>query len=291
LYLQENPGAFRLQLHGIDIGSLGVNKVTFGSGVRILVTTPQDFYALHFMIKGRAAIDLRGDTIPLSRSRGCLLWAVPGTEIEIREGSVIGGIRIPRTMLEEHLRTLLGDDPAEPLLIASAIDGRRGRGSEVLRLFRRMIEDLEEEVGWDPRVCRHMVEALLSELLIAQPSNYSDRLTASPAVTPDTVLRVEEFIEGHLGEAITLASLAEVAGISGSALEKAFRRHRGESPMKMLRRIRLERARESLRSAPSDATVTRIATAFGFTHLGRFSVEYRKRFGESPSDTLRSAQR
>jgi AraC-like DNA-binding protein len=33
-------------------------------------------------------------------------------------------------------------------------------------------------------------------------------------------------------------------------------------------------------------TVTQIATGFGFTELGRFSVEYRKVFGESPSDTL-----
>ena len=34
-------------------------------------------------------------------------------------------------------------------------------------------------------------------------------------------------------------------------------------------------------------TVTEIATALGFVELGRFSVEYRKAFGESPSETLR----
>jgi AraC-like DNA-binding protein len=34
------------------------------------------------------------------------------------------------------------------------------------------------------------------------------------------------------------------------------------------------------------ATVTEIATGLGFVELGRFSVEYRRMFGESPSETL-----
>lgn len=33
--------------------------------------------------------------------------------------------------------------------------------------------------------------------------------------------------------------------------------------------------------------MTAIAMGWGFTHMGRFAVEYRKRFGESPSETLR----
>ena len=34
-------------------------------------------------------------------------------------------------------------------------------------------------------------------------------------------------------------------------------------------------------------TVTVIAKQHGFLHLGQFAIEYRKMFGESPSETLR----
>jgi AraC family ethanolamine operon transcriptional activator len=51
--------------------------------------------------------------------------------------------------------------------------------------------------------------------------------------------------------------------------------------------LRLSGARLVLLSAHDRCeTVTEIATSFGFVELGRFSVEYRKMFGESPSETL-----
>jgi AraC-like DNA-binding protein len=54
--------------------------------------------------------------------------------------------------------------------------------------------------------------------------------------------------------------------------------------------LRLAQARRALLSADSRRiTVTEIATCFGFVELGRFSVEYRKMFGESPSQTLHYA--
>ena len=34
-----------------------------------------------------------------------------------------------------------------------------------------------------------------------------------------------------------------------------------------------------------------IASLWGFDHMGRFAVEYRRRFGERPSDTRASARR
>jgi AraC-like DNA-binding protein len=53
----------------------------------------------------------------------------------------------------------------------------------------------------------------------------------------------------------------------------------------LLRRMNL--ARRALRqSAPDTASVTEIATRYGFWQLGRFAVEYHSLFGEAPSTTL-----
>jgi AraC-like DNA-binding protein len=53
-----------------------------------------------------------------------------------------------------------------------------------------------------------------------------------------------------------------------------------------LRRMHLARS-ALIRADPASATVTGVATDYGFWELGRLSVEYRTLFGESPSVSLR----
>ena len=72
---------------------------------------------------------------------------------------------------------------------------------------------------------------------------------------------------------------------------KHFRDSKGVSPMRYLCDARFEKVREALARAQPGDSVTTIAMSWGFSHLGRFSVEYRRRFGESPSDTLKRRRR
>jgi AraC-like DNA-binding protein len=61
------------------------------------------------------------------------------------------------------------------------------------------------------------------------------------------------------------------------------------SPHKYLWLRRMHLARRALAGAdPAAAAVTGIALDHGFGELGRFAVQYRELFGESPSATLRS---
>ena len=93
---------------------------------------------------------------------------------------------------------------------------------------------------------------------------------------------------GRAVKAIGLADVASAAGVSARALQLAFRRFRDTTPMARLRALRLELAREELARGTRDGTtVTSVAIARGFGSPGRFAADYRARFGESPSETLR----
>ena len=106
----------------------------------------------------------------------------------------------------------------------------------------------------------------------------------------DLVEQAERLALAHLDEPLHMSALCRTLAVSERTLRKAFHKIHGLSPCRHLRMLRLSQARQALLSADCRiVTVTEIATCFGFVELGRFSVEYRKVFGESPSQTLHHA--
>ena len=85
---------------------------------------------------------------------------------------------------------------------------------------------------------------------------------------------------------LDLTALGAISRVSPRTLQRHFRVFLGKTPQAVLQDIRFERARRDLLRASSTATVTDIALRCGFAHLGRFSIEYRKRYGEKPLETL-----
>lgn len=105
---------------------------------------------------------------------------------------------------------------------------------------------------------------------------------------PQVVTKLEEFVRDHLDEPIDIPLLCGVTGVSERSLRNACHAAFGTSPKRYLTRRRMEAVRHALTAArPGQATVTRIATDYGFYELGRFAVKYNSLFGERPSETLR----
>jgi AraC-like DNA-binding protein/Tfp pilus assembly protein PilF/TolB-like protein len=104
---------------------------------------------------------------------------------------------------------------------------------------------------------------------------------------PRGVRRALEAMRGNPGHDWSVTELAGAAGLSSRTLQRQFREFLGQTPRAALRDVRFENARRELLQGLPDAKVMDVALRCGFPHFGRFSVDYRRRFGETPSQTLR----
>lgn len=99
--------------------------------------------------------------------------------------------------------------------------------------------------------------------------------------------RSEKLLRGAEHERLTLDDICKATRMNGRTLQKYFHAMYGVGPVAYFRRRRLNATRASLMDAdPLKASVGDIAHNWGFTHLGRYALDYRKIFGESPSQTL-----
>ncbi|MFE9934254.1 helix-turn-helix transcriptional regulator [Streptomyces sp. NPDC005533] len=134
-------------------------------------------------------------------------------------------------------------------------------------------------------------QALASSVLAAIPNtSLVDDLALADTRDADseTLRRGKLFIEEYAHLPITLAEIAASIPVTPRALQYAFRRHAGTTPMGYLRRVRLAHAHAALQAADSATGValTDIAAEWGFLHPSRFAAAYLKAYGVSPRTTL-----
>ncbi len=116
----------------------------------------------------------------------------------------------------------------------------------------------------------------------------SRRQERARVTRPEIIDRLDQFLLKHFDEPISMSQLCGVTGVCERSLRNACYAVCGTSPKRYLTRRRMEAVRRALASArPGQATVTRIATDYGFFELGRFAGVYTSLFGERPSETLR----
>ncbi|WP_076258652.1 helix-turn-helix transcriptional regulator [Intrasporangium flavum] len=204
------------------------------------------------------------------------------------------------TMFDPQLLTELApgrDDDLSPvrLLDHRPLTARRGRA------LSEAIEDAARALA-HPATAEHALSrqavshAVATAVLHAFPTTADISPTVADredAASSTALSRALDHIEAHAADPLTLAELADAAGVTPRALQQAFRRHLETTPSEYLRRVRLDRARRDLSLGQRDdgTTVTDVAMRWGFYHQGRFAAAYRRRFGEAPHETLQDDRR
>jgi AraC-like DNA-binding protein len=153
-----------------------------------------------------------------------------------------------------------------------------------------MIAATSPDIFAMPEVGRSLEQQLIHLMIRCLTDSVSSKTCPGNQRHDLIVARFEEFLEANSDQPLYLTEICAAIGAAERTLRVACEEHIGMGPIRYLALRRMHLARRALlRSDPSKATVTRIATDHGFWELGRFSVAYRALFGESPSHTLRQA--
>ena len=287
-----DPHRFEATFHGVLIRDVTLGYLDYSTGVRVEIAELADNHLVVVPATGTSAIATADTTVQCSPVMAAIPTPGRSARLDCDPDAAHLVIRIGRDALETHLSRLIGRTVDRAIEFHPAFDLATGAASR----WNFAVQMLHAEL-YAPDSLLHaatglgpLEEFLMSALLYCQPSNYSDRLDASKRPTSRTVAQAVEFIERNLAAPITVRDVADHAGVSIRTLQNHFARELHQTPTSYVRNRRLERARTDLADASptTGVSVTDIATRWGFNHLGRFAVTYKSRFGESPSQTLKS---
>jgi AraC-like DNA-binding protein len=277
--------------NGVYLPGMYIGYVQYGAPVAVRAAGRDDYW-IQFPLRGHLEVKTGGAEVLCGGSRAAVASPTRTDYYETRSDA--GGARLHvciwKHAMLARLAALLGEPPAAPIEFASEMDLTSGYGQSLARYLTMAVNDFArpDAALWSLEMMNSFEEMFLTRFLLSHPSSYSGLLQQRGAqLSPRDVKRAVDYAEAHLANAISIADLARAAGVPGRTLFKHFKDTRGVSPMRFVRNARFARVREALLRADAADSVTTIALGHGFTHMGRFSVEYRKRYGESPSETLR----
>lgn len=142
----------------------------------------------------------------------------------------------------------------------------------------------------DPRALMQIRDAALSYCLPLLEGAATDKQRPNAQARRRVVERAKALMMADDGdEAPSLLAICNQLGVSQRKLTYCFQDVTGMSPHHCMRVIRLNAARRQLAGliGGEEQSVRDIAHRWGFWHFGRFSVDYKHHFDESPSQTLR----
>lgn len=279
---------------GEQMGGIIIGDLIYGKDVVFKTQHQQD---MHFYCISRPKIGK-----PVFRQEHGVFEASPGNaaivspfdkfEIEIERDCVQSFISISKPLLENTLSDLIQrplDAPIEFNHIMSVQNERVNAWWNLLEYFgsygRRDMnfECLMNEIKHD------FEKILVKSLLLSQPHNYSQLLADNHHNNPEFLQRALQYIHNNIQYNISSEDLERISGVSKQKLSKAFRDRMKVSFNSYIRYYRLKCIYQELSLAQDKKNITSIAMKWGVNHLGRFSIEYKQQFGESPSDTIRKS--
>jgi len=291
---QSEPEGFRSQILFTSAREMRATRVVNTRATQYITRPPgMEYYCVSLIERGTSQLRLPGSDEPVvgDEETGLIISDEPGTRFAASDDSIRFNLWVPPRCLRNRLEVLLDGQNVKSFAFQPAFDQRRGPGATI----RNMLDFLFAELGRADSLLANEIARRTFEdnlalcLLLGLPHSHTERLLQQrSAAAPRHVRRAEEFMRANTSAPLTIADIAQAAGCSIRALQMAFDRFRGTTPMAALRRFRLEEARTEMLSAGHTESIARIAAGHGFSTPSRFAQLFRRTYGVYPSEALRT---
>ncbi len=282
-HMKLGQGPCKGRLHAIHTARLQIATASWKPGIISRGSAPKRAITLAMLLRKTGPASSQGAVF--ERDQMTLLQ--PGQEFEF---SAVGSCKLLVVVVREELfrsytlarygELSLPKDNRDRLLL-----GPMSHPAAVSLMWEGLLDDISRHKSTlsdsvsARSVEEQVIQRLLSRVLMgaAPPPGPNRHLVAKKA---------KDFIFAHADDPLLITDVCRAVGAHERTLLLAFNEVFGMPPQAYLKCFRLNRARQRLLGASKDETVTDIAIRCGFTHLSRFSADYRKMFGEYPRHTL-----
>lgn len=290
------PARLSFEHDGLRLPGLGtvLGRVAYGTDVTIAVgaLSRLDGYSISLPISGRQVLHGPQGCLRSDRRQGLIVSPTEPQALELT-----GNCRKWQVVIRREALLQVAEQWLQRPVHAVEFEPRMDLGNPQVAAWWQLVAQLCRDFAAGRLLFAQGVLAceletlLIRGLLLAQPNDLSPLLAVQGSVErPAYLERACRFIAEHVRDEIALGDLEAAAGVSRQRLYDAFHRYLGNTPMGYLRQQRLLAVRAALLAPRPAASVSAAALEWGFSHLGRFAADYRKAFGEAPSQTLESAR-
>lgn len=236
--------------------------------------TIHDYILIHTIISGRGTFTSRDTAYELSQGDSFFIFSgeLISYEADQEDPWSYRWVALRGTQAETLLADL-GIGPHKPIL-------HHTKCYRMERLFRRIEASLEA----GGKTGDLEAEALLRLAFVEYGKIRQQQSTMCMEARSVMERQVEEaarFMTLRYSTSITIEQLAQQHGYHRTYFSKMFHEIMGETPLQMLIRLRMERARTLL--ITTKLSIEQIASSVGYTDALYFSKGFKRMYGESPS--------
>ena len=282
---------FRAELYEVPLHHGALLELCYGRETRIDFGGDADHFLFRLTLAG--ACELQAGSVVARAGPGELTVSSPALASRLSTSPDCRNLvlRLERGALERKLQDMLHATLTRPLQFELAAGGTGAGAALVLPTFEYLCRlGAQPGIGTAATTFGADLTAWLMSLLLTHlPHSYSDTLARGTPPLPAHVRRACDHVDAHLGDPLTLATLAAVAGVAPRTLQHAFRAFLNTTPAAFVRERRLAAVHAALRRGDA-RSVTDVLLAHGVHGFGHFAKAYARRYGHPPSVTARQAR-